>query len=204
MDKGLVIIGASGHGKVLAGLAKQNGYREIIFLDDDVHKKDCAGYPVAGPSGDAGRYTGWDFVVGIGSNGVRRKVQTALEGQGLRVVSLIHPNAVVAEDVVIGAGTVVMAGAVINPAAVVGRGCIINTCASVDHDNIIEDFVHISVGSHLAGTVQVGAETMIGAGAIVSNNVCICGGCMVGAGAVVVKDITEAGTYVGVPARKNR
>ena len=202
MDKGLVIIGASGHGKVLADLAKQNGYREIVFLDDDVSKKECAGYPVVGPSKDACRFAGWDFIVAIGSNGVRRKVQTALEGQGLHVVSLIHPYAVVAGDAVIGAGTVVMAGTVINPAAVIGSGCIINTCASVDHDNRIEDFVHISVGSHLAGTVQVGAETMIGAGAIVSNNVCICGGCMVGAGAVVVRDITESGTYVGVPARK--
>ena len=62
--------------------------------------------------------------------------------------------------------------------------------------------MHVSVGSHIAGTVHIGKGTWIGAGAVVCNNVNICGGCMVGAGAVVVKDIDEQGTYLGVPARK--
>ena len=81
-------------------------------------------------------------------------------------------------------------------------GCIINTCASVDHDCVLEDFVHVAVGAHVAGTVSIGAGTWIGAGATVSNNLQICGGCMIGAGAVVIKSITESGTYVGVPAEK--
>lgn len=204
MDKGLVIIGSGGHGKVIADIAKLNGYREILFLDDDRSKTACGSYPVVGTSAEACRYTDHDFIVAIGNNVVRRKVQHRLTEQGLRIVSLIHPHAVIGEDVQIGTGTVVMAGTVINAAAVIGKGCIINTGATVDHDNVIEDFVHISVGSHLAGTVCVGTETMVGAGAVVSNNVKICGGCMIGAGAVVVRDIQEAGTYVGVPARKIR
>ena len=97
-----------------------------------------------------------------------------------------------------------MAGAVINPGAQIGIGCIINTSSSVDHDCVVEDYVHISVGAHLSGTVRVGKGTWIGAGAIVSNNINICGGCMIGAGAVVIKDIAEPGTYVGVPAKKLR
>ena len=102
----------------------------------------------------------------------------------------------------LGTGTLVAAGAVINPGAVIGDGCIINTCASVDHDCVLEDFVHRAVGAHVAGTVSIGAGTWIGAGATVSNNLQICGGCMIGAGAVVIKSITESGTYVGVPAEK--
>lgn len=204
MNKRLIIIGASGHGKVLADIAKLNGYREIRFLDDDVNKKTCGVYPVVGTSKDTSLYAEYDFIVAIGACSIRAKVQTELEKQGLHIVSLIHPHAVLAEDVVIGAGTAVMAGAVINPAAVVGSGCIINTGATVDHDNIIEDFAHISVGSHLAGTVRIGTGTMVGAGAVVSNNTEICGGCMIGAGTVVVRNIETAGTYVGVPARKIR
>ena len=111
-------------------------------------------------------------------------------------------DAVVAEDVVIGVGTVVMAGAVINPGTHIGKGCIINTCSSVDHDCIVDDFVHVAVGSHLCGTVNVGAGTWIGAGVTVSNNVFICPDCMIGAGAVIVNDIWESGTYVGVPAKR--
>ena len=97
-----------------------------------------------------------------------------------------------------------MAGAVINSGARIGTGCIVNTCASVDHDCNVGDYVHIAVGSHLCGTVSMGDETWIGAGAIVSNNISICSECMIGAGAVVVKDIKESGTYVGVPAKKVR
>ena len=89
-----------------------------------------------------------------------------------------------------------MPNAVINAGAKIGEHCIINTGAIVEHDNILENYVHISVGAKLAGTVHVGRATWIGIGASVSNNLSIC------AGAVVVKDITESGTYIGVPARR--
>ena len=120
----------------------------------------------------------------------------------LHIVSLVHPSAVIAPNVKIGVGTVVMAGAVINPWTKIGQGCIINTCASVDHDCRIGDFVHVSVGAHVAGTVIIGDNTWVGAGATVSNNIEIVEDCMIGAGAVVIADITEHGTYVGVPAKK--
>ena len=95
-----------------------------------------------------------------------------------------------------------MAGTVINSGTNIGKGCIINTCSSVDHDCLIGDFVHVSVGSHICGTVCIEAETWIGAGAIVSNNINIFRDCIIGAGAVVIDDINESGTYVGVPAKE--
>ncbi len=107
-----------------------------------------------------------------------------------------------AEDVKIGEGTVVMAGAVVNPGAIIGKGCIINTCSSIDHDCKIGDFVHVSIGAHLAGAVKVHSRTWIGAGDTVINKIFICDNWKVGAGPVVVNNITEVGTYVGVPAKK--
>lgn len=198
----LFIIGASGHGKVVADIASHCGYNEISFLDDDDTLDSCMGYPVVGKSSDAEKYKYCDFFVAIGNPETREKVLEKLQRARFYITSLIHPDAVIADSAHIGIGSVVMAGAVINPDAVVGKGCIINTGATVDHDNVIEDYVHVSVGAHLAGTVHVGKGTWIGAGAVVSNNVNICGGCMIGAGAVVVNDITIPGTYVGIPARK--
>jgi acetyltransferase-like isoleucine patch superfamily enzyme len=93
-----------------------------------------------------------------------------------------------------------MAGAVINNRAKLGNGVIVNTCASVDHDCMIGDFCHISVGVHIAGTVNIGNEVFVCAGATVINNVNICCGCVIGAGAVVIKNIESVGTYLGVPA----
>lgn len=193
----LVIIGASGHGKVVADIARKNGYKEIAFLDDDESIHQCGGYPVIGKSSEAGTMDA-DVIVGIGNAGVRKRIQESILEE--KLVTLIHPDAVVAQDVVMGAGTVVMAGAVINPGTHIGKGCIINTCSSVDHDCVVGDYAHVAVGSHLCGTVSVGSGTWIGAGVTVSNNVSICPDCMIGAGAVVIKDIKESGTYIGVPA----
>lgn len=197
----LTIIGASGHGRVVADIAKLNGYEEIEFLDDNEEMNSCGKYSVIGKTENAFEIKN-DVFVGIGNATIRRRFMEKLDDKVL--VTLIHPNAVVADDVIIGKGSVVMAGTVINSGAVIGKGVIINTCSSVDHDCVISDYVHISVGSHLSGTVNVGEETWIGAGAIVNNNVNICGGCMIGAGTVVIKDIEEEGTYIGVPARKKR
>ena len=195
----LAIIGASGHGKVVADIARKNGYSEIVFLDDDESIHECGGYSVIGKSSEAGTIDA-GVIVGIGNAGVRKQIQESIPDE--KLVTLIHPDAVVAEDVVIGVGTVVMAGAVINPGARLGKGCIMNTCSSADHDCEVGDYVHIAVGSHLCGTVTVGHGTWIGAGATVSNNISICPDCMIGAGAVVVNDIQESGTYVGVPAKR--
>ena len=197
----LVIIGASGQGKVAADIASLDGYKDIVFLDDNEDIKECGGFPVVGKTSDAESIDGVLFVA-IGNAEKRQQLMEKYRDREQPV--LVHPNAVIACDVEIGKGSVVMAGAVINPGATIGRGVIVNTSSSIDHDCVIGDYVHIAVGTHLSGTVSVGVGTWIGAGATVSNNVNICGDCMIGAGAVVIKDIDEPGTYIGVPARKNK
>lgn len=86
----------------------------------------------------------------------------------------------------------------------IGRSCIINTASSIDHECVLEDYVHVSPGVHVAGTVTIGKSTWIGIGATVINNLSICANCMIGAGSTVIKDIKEEGTYVGSPIRKVR
>lgn len=197
--KKLIIIGAGGHGKVIADIAALIGYREIVFLDNDPGIKECEGYPVLGPDSMAAELEG-DLFIAIGNAELRRKLTERYEGRVFP--ALIHPAAVIAGSAAIGEGTVVMAGAVVNPGTAVGKGCILNTACSVDHDCAVGDYCHISVGAHLCGTVEVGEGSWIGAGTIVSNNLSICPGVMTGAGAVVVKDIAEKGIYTGVPAKK--
>ena len=200
MQKNLVIIGAGGHGKVVSDIAVKNGYETIIFLDDNDSIHECAGFPVIGNIKEIKTYNNWDTIVAIGNPQLRRKVQNGLEEY--RLISLIHPNAVISRRVSIGNGTVIMAGTVINSDTCIGNGCIINTSSSIDHDCIISDFCHVSVGAHIAGNVSIGEETWIGIGASVSNNAFVCERCMIGAGAVVIRNIVESGTYIGVPAER--
>lgn len=196
----LIIIGAGGHGKVIADIALKNGYENICFTDDMV-KDNVMSFPVIGTCGDIGCLDDGrtDFVIGIGDNAIRKKIA---EKYHVNWVSVIHPSAQIAVNAKIGKGSVVMANAVVNACAKVGKHCIINTGAIVEHDDEIEDYVHISPNAALGGSVCVGTLTQIGIGAAVKNNVQICGNCVIGAGAAVVRDIKEKGTYVGVPARK--
>ena len=208
MPRDLIIIGASGHGKVVADIARQmmkNGQRQyatICFLDDDETKESCGAYPVIGTTVDMEEHLGADFFVAIGDAEIREKMANRLEVLHAVVPVLIHPQAIIGENVSIGEGAVVAGGTVINPETVIGKYCIVNTGATVDHDCMLGDYVHVAPGAHICGGVHVGDYTWIGAGAIVVQNVSISKKCMVGAGAVVVNDIIAYGTYVGSPAKR--
>ena len=196
----LVIIGAGGHGKVIADSAWKNGYTNIFFVDDNA-KGECIGFPIIGTSADIERLNDGDtdFVIGIGNNAIRKSVA---EKYDVNWVPIVHPSAQIAFNAAIGKGTVVMACAVANASSVIGEHCIINTGAIVEHDNVIENYAHISPNVALGGTVRIGSLTHVGIGATVKNNTEICSDCTIGAGAVVIKSIKEPGTYVGVPIRK--
>ena len=196
----LIIIGAGGHGKVIADIALKLGYSDVSYIDDNA-VGEVIGFPIIGTSEDIERLNDGvtDFVIGVGNNAVRKMIA---EKYNVNWVSLVHPSAQIAFNAKIGRGTVVMANAAVNVCAMVGEHCIINTCAIVEHDNVIGNYAHISPNVALGGTVRVGSLTHIGIGATVKNNTEICSDCIIGAGAVVVKNINESGTYVGVPIRK--
>lgn len=194
MNRKVIIIGASGHGSVIADIVRANNDCLLGFLDDDTSK------PTIGTVADYHKYSDAEFVIGIGNAQVREKLSTL----PVQWYTAIHPSAVVSPSARIDEGTVIMPNAVVNANSVVGKHCIINTGAIVEHNNTIGDFSHISVGVRLGGTVTVGVSTWIGIGAIVRNNISITNDCIIGAGAVVVKNINEKGTYVGVPAKKDK
>ncbi len=203
MSKDVIIIGAGGHAKVIADIIYKSGDNLIGFLDDNLANKGkeiYLGKKVIGTTKDIEIYNKNYFIIGIGNNSIRKKINNE---NNLKLYTAIHPSAIIAEDVKIGTGSVIMAGVVINPGTVIGKNCIINTCSSLDHDNLLEDYVHISPGAHLAGTVSVKEGTWICTGATIINNITIAKNNIIGAGSVVIKDINEEnGTYVGVPVKK--
>ena len=200
--KKLMIIGAGGHGRVIADIAQKLGYSEISFLDDG-NVTTNMNLLVLGKIEEWKKYIdSYVFFVAIGNGRTRERVLQMLLDGGAKVETLIHPSAIIGYGVTLGTGCAVMAGAVINPCVKIGKGGIVNTCASVDHDCILGDYVHVAIGAHLAGDVNVGDYVWIGAGATIKESLTLCTNSIIGAGATVVKNITEEGKYIGTPARK--
>lgn len=203
----LAIMGASGHGKVVAEAAMAAGWAAVEFYDQAWPDKQQVGrWTIMGDDAALlnalGRLDG--VVVAIGNNQIRLGLLRQLHQAGARVVSILHPMACISGSAAMGAGTVVLAGAVVNADAVIGSGAILNTACSVDHDCVLGDAVHVSPGARLAGDVRVGDRSWIGIGASVRQGVRIGAGVIVGAGAAVVADVADGLTVVGVPARPIR
>ncbi|MBE0484487.1 MAG: acetyltransferase [Bacterioplanes sp.] len=199
----MAILGASGHGKVVAEIAELNGW-DVVFFDDAFPSVNgLAHWPVVGSThdllNDLQRFDG--FFVAIGNNRIRLDKQRMLAQKGATFPVLIHPSAVVSRHANVQAGCVVMAGAVVNPFALINQACIVNTAATIDHDCVLAEGVHISPGANLAGAVSVGACSWVGIGASVKQCVKIGANVVAGAGAAVVSDVADNLTVVGVPAK---
>lgn len=200
----LAILGASGHGKVLADIAELTGWEKIDFFDDAwPERKNNGTWQVIGDTqkllDSLKAYDG--VIVAIGNNKIRQQKLQQLDSAGAKIITLIHPSATVSRYTKIGPGSVVVAGAVINPDCIIGSGAIINTSSSVGHDCTLGNAVHICPGARLAGGSEVNDRAWIGVGSSVRQLTRIGSDAIVGAGAAVVQDILPNITVVGVPAR---
>ncbi len=208
MTRRILIIGAGGHGQVVADIllaAYRRGADSAPggFLDDDstLWGVSILGLPVCGPLDRLSEVQHDAVIVAIGENESRRRVLLALSGRGTCIANAIHPSAVVAADVQLGQGVAVCAGAVVNTGSVIGDGVILNTGCTVDHHSRIGDYAHIAPGVHLAGSVAVGQGALIGVGTSVIPGRSIGEWTIVGAGSVITRDIPPRCMAAGVPAR---
>ena len=211
MNKPVIVLGAGGHAKVIVEALRRSSITIIGLTDILPEKKGASlsGAPVIGDDSAVLGYSPEDVLLanGIGSIGLpeeRRRIFEGFKEKGYMFASVLHPSAVVSSDVLVSEGAQVMAGAVIQPGCVIGRNAIINTSASIDHDAVIGDHVHIAPGATISGAVRVGSGTHIGAGATVIQGITIGSGCVVGAGSLVIRDVAGNSTVMGAPAKEVR
>ena len=199
----IVIFGCGGHGRVVADTLKVARAPLAGFLDDRPPASLVNEIPVLGDRGcleEREFLKNYEILIAIGEARVRRQLALLVLDRGGRLARAIHPSAVIASDVFIGEGTVIMAGVVINTGSRIGRFVIVNTGATVDHDNLIEDGVHISPGCHLAGNVICRAEAFIGTGTSIIPRIQIGARAIIGAGAAVISDVPPDVLAAGCPA----
>jgi sugar O-acyltransferase (sialic acid O-acetyltransferase NeuD family) len=201
----LLILGAGGHGKVVAEIALlMHQWDKIAFLDDNKNIREVNSFPVVGKLNDYSIFKN-DYshaFVAIGDNILRLNLIEKLYNTGFIIPTLIHPFTAISSNSWIDEGTVIMAGAVINTNSKIGRGCIINTSSSIDHDCILKDGVHISPGVHVGGTTHIDKNTWVCIGSSIANNITIGRNVVIASGATVIDDVPSYILVGGVPAKK--
>ena len=198
------IIGAGGHGSVVAECFLLQGEASLRILDADParHGKACLHWTIEDEEACLRDLApGARFHVAIGDSAARRTVTDRWIEAGHRPVSSVHPRGILSPSARTGEGSVVMAGAVVQTGARLGRGVIVNTGATVDHDARIGDFAHVAPGAHLAGDAEVGEGAWIGLGALILEGRRVGAGSTVGAGSIVTRDIPAGVTAWGSPCR---
>lgn len=201
----LAILGASGHGRVVADAAERAGYTIAGFIDRDPAAAPWRGYAVLGGDDQVGALVAGatPLVIAVGEPAVRRSVVERLSARfpDLRFAAVVHPGAIVARDVEVRPGAVILAGAIVNTGARIGAHTIVNTGAIVEHDCTLAPFASLGPGATLGGTTTVGEGAIIGLGAGVIHCRTVGEDALVGAGAMVVRDVPPRAVVVGVPAR---
>jgi len=210
--KRLLIVGSSGHAKVVIDSFERAGGFLIVGLIDAVRPagEETLGYRVLGNEDDMARIaaehrvTAWFAALGdnwqrhLAVRRIRERIPDA------EFATAVHPSAQLGRGVSIGRGSVVLAHAVLNADARIGEFCIVNTAASLDHDACMEEFSSLAPGVHTGGNVRVGAYAALGLGASIAHRRSVGEHAVVGAGAVVVDDIPARCVAYGVPARSVR
>ena len=200
----LLILGAGGHGKVVAEIAVlMNKWSEISFLDDNDKLREVNGHKVIGRIKDYKRYKKEydEMFVAVGDNKIRLNLIEELIKKGFKIPSLIHPFTGVSSRVEIDKGSVIVAGSVVNTNTTIGKGCIINTGSTVGHDCVVDDGVHISPGVNIGGTTYIGKQSWICIGSSVINNINIGQEVVVASGSSVTRDIIDNSFVAGTPAK---
>ncbi len=208
----IVIVGSSGHAKVIIDIVEKQARFRIAGLLDRFRNpgEQTLGYEVIGREENLSslrdRYRLKGIIVAIGDNFIRSKVVKDIVGicPDLNFVTAIHPSATLGKDVHIEQGTVIMAGVVVNPSVRIGQFCILNSNSSIDHDSVMGDFSSLAPRAVVGGGCSIAAFSAISIGATLIHNVSVGEHTIIGAGAIVLKSIDARQVAYGNPARAMR
>jgi|AntRauMFilla1563_2_1112583.scaffolds.fasta_scaffold75552_1 sugar O-acyltransferase (sialic acid O-acetyltransferase NeuD family) len=209
--KNIIIIGSSGHSKVVIDIIEIKKEFNIVGLIDRFRVgEETEGYNVLGKEEDLPelikKYSIHGVIVAVGDNFVRSKISKYVKEKcpNLEFISAIHPNTSISKNVSIGRGSMIMAGVIINSKSIVGESCILNTASSLGHDCVIKDFASIAPGVRVGGNCKIDELAAISIGAVLVHKINIGQETIIGAGSTVVNDIGPFVVAYGTPAKMIR
>ena len=203
-ERKVVLIGYSGHGLVVAETAKDTHMNLCFYTEKQVVTKNPFLLDYIGFEGDDA-FSSWnesyDFILGIGSNAIRKNVAELIFSKNKDLLNVINTSSNISEHTTIGQGNFIAKNVVINIFAKIGDYCILNTGCIVQHDCDIANGVHVAPGAVLLGGVKIGEHSFIGANSVIKEKVTIGQNVVIGAGSVVINDVADHSKIVGNPGR---
>ena len=202
LKKPVAVVGYSGHSYVIIDILLNAGRMVTAYCDSDRKEKNPYHLNYLGKENEViNALLSFDYFVGVGHNGIRRKIHTQLAETLGNPINAIHPSAIISASVELKHGIMISANATINPLVTLGHGVICNTSCSIDHECIIEEFAHIAPGAVLCGNVRIGAGTFVGANAVIKQGITVGKNVTIGAGTVIIRDVPDNTIVVGNPQR---
>lgn len=209
--KDLVIFGASGFGREVAWLVERINkvdptWNLLGFMDDDdsIQGSEINGYKVLGKTENVSDFPEAYFVCAVGASKIRETIVSNMKviNPDIKFGTLIDPSVEISDLVAIGEGTIICAHTIITVNITIGNHVIINLDCTIGHDAVLHDFVTLYPSVNVSGITDIGHAVELGTGMQIIQGKFIEDYALIGAGAVVVRDITEAGTYVGTPVKR--
>ena len=207
--KDLYIVGAGGFGREVAWLVERINKTDKIwnikgFIENkkELIGSDINGYKIVGDNEYLKQQKNAYVVLAIGSSQRKKQIIEELKNCDLKFATLVDPSVIKSDLVNIGKGTIICAGTIITVNANIGNFVTINLDCTVGHDAVINDYVTVYPSVNISGQTNIGECTEIGTGTQIIQGLSISDNCIIGAGAVITKNLTESGTYVGVPVKK--
>jgi sugar O-acyltransferase (sialic acid O-acetyltransferase NeuD family) len=208
----VIIVGSSGHSKVIIDIFEKENKYQIVGLLDAFRKigEETLGYKVIGKEDNLpdllSKNPNCKIFIAIGDNWIRKKVMDKIVEivPNIDFATTIHPSAQIGKNVQIGNGTAIMAGAIINSATTIGNFTIINTKASIDHDCKMLNFSSLAPNVTTGGSVSIGEFSAISIGATIKHGISIGKHSVIGAGALLMKNCGDNLIMYGIPAKEIR
>lgn len=203
-NKGIIIIGYSGHAFVLCDILRACNRPIIGYCDSEIKTENPFHLDYLGKEMNPDvkeLIEESSYFIAIGNNQIRRNLFEKMAVKNGTFINAIHPSSIVSEWSDLQDGIMIGARVVINPQVKIGRGVICNTGSIIEHECEIGDFCHIAPSAVLCGAVKVGANSFIGANSVVRQGIRVGENVLIGAGSVVVKDVADHSILVGNPAK---
>lgn len=208
MQNKIILVGSSGHAKVIVEILESLNYEIIGYVDSfaEIGSK-VDGYKILGNEFvlyDTKKIGTNNVCIAIGNNHQRRAMFQKIEAINSKILypNIISKRSQISKNVSIGKGNVIMDNSIIHTSSVLGDFNIINTSSIIEHDCSINNFISVSPGSIICGNVTIKNESFIGAGSVVIQKTEIGEKTIIGAGSVVISNCDDHSLYLGNPALK--